>query len=252
MKKKWLDAIARAEAEQAARGGPVVVPLFPDEEPMAGTRPGGTSGMSPRWAAAAMGSTAVELTTWNPWQKTVSKVFPLSCLPPTLARWAKVRAEETGADVNAFAVGALQVTSGALDHGTRLMPKQHESFKVRPTMWLMGVADPAAKKSIVTREVQAALSWAQSEFAKMRQSQVAALIQTGTSEKDAEMSVPPARRLISSDGTPEKLSDILSRQDFWPHHSTRRDRGLAVRHGQVWQGRRSRISGWRRTTAGRS
>ena len=195
MKQKWIDAALYGEN---VVGGPW-------------SEQGQVTGQGGLWQAASV-PTAVELTTWDPWKKSGGPVLPLTCLPPTFASWARARAEETGADVSAFAVAALQLISGAVDHGTRVIPKQHEkNFAVRPTMWSMLVNTPSSKKSLVVREVQGRLKWIEREFAKHRQVIVGILTQQG--DKDAEKNVPPARRLLANDTTIEKLADILSRQD---------------------------------------
>lgn len=166
--------------------------------------------MDDRWTNA--GRPVFEaLTDWNPWAQQGGADFPLDALPSAVADWASMRAAQTGADVNAFAVAGLQIASGVITHQTRLKPKRHESYLVGPVLWSILVGLPGTKKSIPVADVQRLFRTAEQSFANTRRDTVARLEKEGNA--DADKTVPPARRLLSNDATVERLAEILSRQD---------------------------------------
>ena len=95
-----------------------------------------------------------DLTNWNPWDRTGGALFPLDVMPGVVGDWIAERAMLTGADVSAFAMAALHIVSGCVDHRVRLQPKQYElDFLIGPALWTMLVGPSSTMKTAVIRSV---------------------------------------------------------------------------------------------------
>ena len=137
------------------------------------------------------------LTDWNPWTRTGGPAFPLDMMPPVVRDWIEMRASQTGADISAFALAALQIVGGCVDHRVRLQPKLHEhDYLIGPVLWTMLVGPPSTIKTAVVRSVTNVLRRFDRQDANVRAESVRRAIEAG--DEDAEKTEPPSRRRLVS------------------------------------------------------
>jgi len=171
----------------------------------------------------------------DPWQRFVTPDLPLAALPPVLRDYAEAQSMSTGADVNACAMAALAVISGALHHGFSLKMKRSNDWTARPRLWVMLVGDPSSKKTPAIGGAMAPLRACDNENARAHAKDVARWQEVKDAGSQPENKPPSALRLIVNDTTSEKLGEILSKQD----------RGVLVEQDELagWIGSMDRYGG---------
>lgn len=163
---------------------------------------------------------------FDPWHQFIVPSFPMDTLPPHLRRFVDYLSTSTGGDPSACAMSALACCSGALDQEFSLKMKRTGDWYVRPRLWVMLIGSPSSKKSpIVSSCVKPIRSWEsvgvqqyQKDYARWKEDK------DGGVKGDPEPKRPT--RYLLNEVTPEKLGEILSRQD----------RGIMVEQDE--------ISGW--------
>jgi Protein of unknown function (DUF3987) len=154
---------------------------------------------------------------YDPFKETIGPPFPLVLLPQVLSDWIYERAEILGVDPAAVAMATLTALSGAISHSIVLRPKQFDDWLVRPRIWCLLVGRSSAKKTPIISEVTRmlyVLDRAEKEIRdrKVEEAKAAAQDQDKATRADDEK-IPPARRTIMHDTTPEALCDRLSHQN---------------------------------------
>lgn len=171
----------------------------------------------------------------DPWERWVTPNLPLDTLPPVLRAYSEAQAVSTGADVNACAMAALAVVSGAIHHGSTLKMKRSGDWKVSPRLWVLTVGASSAKKTPAIKGAMAPLLAADAGIAKAHAREVARWQEAKDAGDPPGDRPPPALRLVVNDTTTEKLGDILSKQD----------RGVLVEQDELagWLGSMDRYGG---------
>lgn len=173
----------------------------------------------------------------DPWERWVTPNLALDALPPVLRAYAEAQATSTGADVNACAMAALAVVSGAIHHGSTLKMKRSGDWKVSPRLWVLAVGASSAKKTPAIKGAMAPLLAADAGIAKAHAREVARWQEAKDAGDPPGDKPPPPLRLVVNDTTTEKLGDILSKQD----------RGVLVEQDELagWLGSMDRYGGGR-------
>jgi hypothetical protein len=176
---------------------------------------------------------------WNPWRETSAPAFPLDALPDDVARYVEARSVETGACPSAIAMSCLAVASGAASHEAKLHLKPGNGWPVSPRLWVVLVGDPSAKKSpAIGGAVKPLLRYQRAEHARTMETWKAELANmTEKEQKAAKAEGPPLTHFVLNDLTPEKLVDVLARQD----------RGVLIEADELagWLGAHDRYAGGR-------
>jgi hypothetical protein len=162
---------------------------------------------------AGAGSLHSKMSEWNPWEQSGGPNFPVVVLPKPAHDWVTTNAASSGCDVSAFAMMAMMATSTVADHRTKVKPKPHGSYMVSPLLWAMLTGDPATRKSVPIREIEAIVRRLDQRDWTRRKFNVDTLVLGGMTQKDAEAAVPPARRRVVNDVTTEALCEVLAGQD---------------------------------------
>lgn len=187
-------------------------------------------------------SEAVGLTIFDPWERYSVPRFPMDVLPQALRDFVEYQAVSTGADPAAIAMAALATCSGALSQEFALKMKRTGDWYVKPRLWVMLVGDPSSKKSpVMSACVKPIRAW-EGVGVKDYQKSYGRWKEDREAQKTDPEPTKPTRYLLN-EVTPEKLGEILSRQD----------RGILVEQDEIsgWIGAMEKYAGGKGAAADR-
>lgn len=160
---------------------------------------------------------------FDPWERYAVPDFPFDVLPPDVERFVETHSMIIGCDASALAMCVMTAFSSALDHRFALKMMRNGDFHVSPRLWTLLVGDPSVKKTPTQRAALAPLWAHEDRLQDAHKKEIAAHEAMEGKAKDAP---PEPHRRMSTDVTPEKLGEMLSRHD----------RGMLVT--------RDEVSGW--------
>ncbi|MEO6060324.1 MAG: DUF3987 domain-containing protein, partial [Thermoflexales bacterium] len=190
---------------QAAVGYPAV-----SADDFEGTGGGGQSEEEAK--AKAGGAWLAQGRLVNPWTEVIAPPFPLDTLPEPMARYVRAREQEMGVCPSAVAMSALVAASAALTHESRIYLKKNNNFEVGPALWVMLVGAPSYKKTPAMQATRA-LHKIEAELRRKREASEQMQNYDEDGSKNKKIALPPSRRFVVMDVTPEKLGEILSQQN---------------------------------------
>jgi len=149
---------------------------------------------------------------FDPWERYVVPPFPMDALPPVFRRYVDYLSLSTGGDPAACAMSALATCSGALSQEFSLRMTRTTDWDARPRLWVVLVGDPSSKKSpIMSSCVKPIRAW-EGVGVKAYNKEMARWKEDKDRQKEDPEPTRPTRYLLN-ESTPEKLGEILSRQD---------------------------------------
>lgn len=143
-------------------------------------------------------------TLFDPWADLDPPQWPSGVLPPQHEAMIAALAKRDGCDLGALSMAYITAISGAAHKDMRFAPFQHGEWQVPPIVYVMAVADPGFRKSVLISTAFAALWRHDNDEWDTYQSEKRAA--GNESEKPDE----PAP-LIVTDISVEKLEAILAR-----------------------------------------
>lgn len=179
---------------------------------------------------------------FDPWSRYVVPAFPMDTLPPHLRRFVDYLSISTGGDPSACAMAVLSACSGAMDQEFALKMKRSGDWYVKPRLWVMLVGDPSSKKSpVMSACVKPIRSWEGVGVKQYGKDMARWKEDKDGGAKEPEPSRPT--RYLLNECTPEKLGEILSRQD----------RGIMVEQDEIsgWIGAMDKYGGGKGSAADR-
>lgn len=179
---------------------------------------------------------------FDPWERYVVPAFPMETLPPHFRRYVDYLSTTTGGDPAACAMSALAACSGSLSQEFTLKMMRSGDWYVRPRLWVVLVGDPSSKKSpVMSSCIKPIRSWEGVGVAAY-QKDLARWKEDKERQKEDPEPTRPTRYLLN-ESTPEKLGEILSRQD----------RGLMVEQDELsgWIGAMDKYGGGKGSAADR-
>lgn len=179
---------------------------------------------------------------FDPWERYVVPSFPMDTLPPLMQRYVDYLATSTGGDPAACAMSALAACSGALSQEFSLKMKRSGEWYVKPRLWVILVGDPSSKKSpVMSSCIKPIRSW-EGVGVSSYQKELARWKEDKERQKEEPEPTRPTRYLLN-ESTPEKLGEILSRQD----------RGIMVEQDELsgWIGAMDKYGGGKGSAADR-
>jgi hypothetical protein len=145
---------------------------------------------------------------YDPWAECHAPPFPLDVLPPTMGLFVEAKAAETGGDVSSVAMAAMTVASAAITHETQLYLKPWGNFPVSARLWTVLVGPPSTKKSPATKGAADPLVHEQGKLQSSWRER-----KQEAKKSETSFDEPEPTQYIAYDTTPEKMADVLSRQD---------------------------------------
>lgn len=146
----------------------------------------------------------------DPYSEFAGPVFPVDLLPPTLASFVNAEHRAMGADPAAIAMAALTAVAGAINAETSV--RVGDSWFEKPILWTFLIGNPSTLKfPIVDKTVRPLRDIDKHRTEYWRQRYGSWKRQAKANPKSSIP--PPAKpaRCITSDITPEKTAEILSR-----------------------------------------
>ena len=149
----------------------------------------------------------------DPWRRLDPPALPVGILPEVIERFARIQAEQMGADAGGLAQAALTVCAAAIPDSIQLQVKRHDtSWKQSARFWTALVGLPSAKKSPILRAAIQPLRKIDAEARKRYEKELAAYERLPAEDRRSEPK-PILIQCVVEDTTVEALALVAAHND---------------------------------------
>jgi hypothetical protein len=145
----------------------------------------------------------------NPYAEFAGPAFPLDVLPPTLAKFVDALRRNMGADPSAVAMAALAAVSGAINAATQV--HAGEGWWDMPILWVLLIGAPSTIKSPIIDKVKKPLTRIDHQRHEAWSLDYKIWKQNKPAKGPHAPAPPRPPRCVINDDTPEKVAELLSR-----------------------------------------
>ena len=149
----------------------------------------------------------------DPWRRHDPPALPVGVLPDVIERFARIQAEQMGADAGGLAQCALTVCAAAIPDSIQLQVKRHDSsWKQSARLWTAVVGLPSAKKSPILKAAMRPLRSIDAEMRRRHKAEFATYERLPPDERKSEPK-PVLRQHVVEDTTVEALAVVASENE---------------------------------------